>query len=152
MKKNLYQMTQGAEEATEAYVLRKQKTIGKIQKLMGSSNREKTIDCLYFPSRENIVFFLQNHSLTQEITDKKIIHALAGFFADTKKAPLGVDLGVALCFDNLNANLSFDTMTLKLMQISLTCALKDCALTSEHCRRTGLSKEEISNLQMEKND
>ncbi|KAG8171508.1 hypothetical protein JTE90_007397 [Oedothorax gibbosus] len=64
-------------------------------------------ETLHFPSKGEIVSYLEQHPLTNDpyLTEKKIIEAVADFFADKDKAPMGVDMGVMLKLADLNEKL-----------------------------------------------
>lgn len=87
---------------------------------------------LHFPSQGAIVSYLEQHPLTSKetnpyLSEKKIIEAVAKFFADQDKADMGVDMGVMLTMYDLNEKLKLPEMALMTINLNLTAALKDCA-------------------------
>jgi alanine-alpha-ketoisovalerate/valine-pyruvate aminotransferase len=91
-----------------------------------------TQSMLHFPSEEAIIFYLKKHPLTSErtqpyLTDKKIIDAVAKFFANQDKAPKDVDVDVMSTMCDLNEKLKLPESVVKVINFKLTLALKDCA-------------------------
>ncbi|KAG8194647.1 hypothetical protein JTE90_003120 [Oedothorax gibbosus] len=86
-------------------------------------------ETLHFPSKGEIVSYLEQHPLTNDryLTEKKIIEAVADFFADKDKTLMGVDMGVMLKLADLNEKLQLPQVALITININLTAALKDCA-------------------------
>lgn len=92
----------------------------------------KSTETLHFPPKGAIISCLEQHPVTSKetnpyLTEKKIIEAVADFFADQDKAPMGVDMGVMLTMMDLNEKLGLPQMGLMAINMSLTEALKDCA-------------------------
>ncbi|MBU6383004.1 MAG: hypothetical protein KGQ49_00995 [Verrucomicrobia bacterium] len=87
---------------------------------------------LHFPSKPAIMSYLEAHPLTSKdtnpyLTEKKIIEAVADFFADQDKTPHGVDVGVILTMYDLHEELELSPGGVTTIQMNLTAALKDCA-------------------------
>ena len=87
------------------------------------------LSIMRFPAQDVIVAYLTKHTLTSDpyLVEKKIIEAVAKFFANQDKEPIGVDLGVALETMSLSKKLGLSTMSLAHLNENLAKALKDCA-------------------------
>jgi len=77
---------------------------------------------LQFPSKETIISFLTHHPYTKNplLVEKKIIEAVANFFANKKKSPNIVEQDVRLAITNTNEEL-LD------YQMLIAFALMECA-------------------------
>ena len=87
-------------------------------------------DTLYhFPDQNTILEYLSKHPMTNDafLTEKKIIETVAKFFANQSKVDCGVNLGVVLSLYEMNEKLHLPEMVLKIIQVALSQALKDCA-------------------------
>ena len=87
---------------------------------------------LHFPSENGIIAYLEKHPLTSKevspfLHEKKVIQAVAKFFAEQNKVPAGVNLGVMLTLYDLKPTLGIPDVALATMQLALTRALVDCA-------------------------
>lgn len=84
---------------------------------------------LQFPAQDAITTYLTKHPLTSDpyLTEKKIIETVAKFFANQRKAELGVDMGVMLSLYDLNKKIGLPETALIAIQMNLVEALKDCA-------------------------
>lgn len=61
------------------------------------------------------------------MSEKKIIEAVAKFFANQDKSDMGVDMGVMLIMHDLNKKLNISDIDMIAINRNLTAALKDCA-------------------------
>lgn len=87
---------------------------------------------LHFPSREAIITYLEQHpNINQDgdtyLKDNHIIEAVADFFADQDKAPLGVNIGVNMVMTDIGERLNLNIAGIVTIGMNLTKALKDCA-------------------------
>ena len=84
---------------------------------------------LHFPNENKIISYLKKHPLTKDpyFTEKKIIHKVSKFFADLNMEPEGIQLGVMQTLYDINEELPMEPPVLKLIQMNLIAALKDCA-------------------------
>lgn len=116
-----------------------------------AKERPSTTATMHFPSREVLVSCLDNHPLTGKqvtkyLTEKGITQAVAESFADTDKAPMGVDLGVMLTVYDLNEKLRLPDPTLTILQMSLVGALRDCAIENKLPEERATNYNHMSDL------
>jgi hypothetical protein len=93
---------------------------------------------LHFPSQEAITAYLAKHPLISDplISDsynqeKKIKDAVAQFFANSRKVPMGVQMGVMLTISELNKKFGLPQSAVMALNMNLTEALQDCANEQE---------------------
>lgn len=84
---------------------------------------------LHFPSEQSITSYLEKHPFTNNpyLKEKKIIDAVAKFFANTNKVDEVVTLGVMLTLHNLSKEIELTKEMRKVITMNLIEALKDCA-------------------------
>lgn len=91
---------------------------------------------LQFPSKADLVSYLGQHPKTTKeshscFADQKVIEAVAEYFANQKKAPAGIKMGVNLVMfkenDRFKNRLHLTDRDLESINRNLTEALRDCA-------------------------
>lgn len=82
-----------------------------------------------FPSRASILSYLEQHPLTNDryYKEKRILEAVAKAFADQKIESEGVSMGLFFPLYGERKRLGLSDATLRVMSLSLTKALLDCA-------------------------
>ncbi len=105
---------------------------------------------LHFPSQQTIVSYLEEHPLTNKkgypyLSNKKIIEAVAHFFANPDKAQIGIDAGVTLTMSDLQDKLNISHNPLMFIIKCLKHALTDCA-HEQQIKLERMCKDQVSKL------
>ncbi len=113
--------------------------------------RSLDANTMHFPSQEVLVSCLDKHPLTGKqvvpyLSEKGITKTLAESFANTDKAPAGVNLGVISTLYDLNEKLELPEYSLASLHVDLVGALKDCATRSKTAKESSTTYKHKSGL------